>query len=384
MTQAAIVSILAGVVGGLLFLNRQQSCAFLFKYLPLPLWCYALPLILATAGFLPQDQAIYRKLSDTLLPLALGLLLLSVDLGAVSRLGKQAVIAAAVGAAGILAGTIFGVVIFRPWLPADSWKGAAALSATWTGGTMNLLAIRSLLEVPKEVFAPLIIVDAAVAYSWMALLILLAGKQEAINRWFNAENLRIQPAAENSSRKTPASSRLRLFLSFAFFAGCVFGVQKLAAHLPTSFLITSASGWTVLIISLLAMLGSCSASLRALGGQTDKTGYACLYFVLAMTGAQANLRALWATPGWLLVGVSAVTIHGLGLLIAGKTLRLPMGLLATASQANIGGVVSAPMVAAIYGQSLAPIGLVLAMAENGLGTYLGLMAAGVCRFLMQG
>jgi len=56
-------------------------------------------------------------------------------------------------------------------------------------------------------------------------------------------------------------------------------------------------------------------------------------------------------------------------------------MLATASQANIGGLVSAPLVGAVYHQSLAPVGLLLAMAGNALGTYAGMLAAWLSRWM---
>jgi uncharacterized membrane protein len=58
--------------------------------------------------------------------------------------------------------------------------------------------------------------------------------------------------------------------------------------------------------------------------------------------------------------------------------------LATASQANLGGVVSAPLVGAVYHRALAPAGLMLALAFNAVGTYVGWMAAAVCRAMTGG
>jgi uncharacterized membrane protein len=101
--------------------------------------------------------------------------------------------------------------------------------------------------------------------------------------------------------------------------------------------------------------------------------------VLAATGAQASLTALAAAPAWLLFGVITVLVHGVLLFAVGRWLRLPIGLLATASQANVGGVVSGPLVGAVYHQALAPVGLLLAMAGNAIGTYVGWGVAILCR-----
>jgi len=120
---------------------------------------------------------------------------------------------------------------------------------------------------------------------------------------------------------------------------------------------------------------------RTIGESGGPLGYYGLYLVLAATGAQASLRALWSAPVWLAFGAMLVFTHALALVLAGRVWRLPLSLLATASQANIGGVVSAPLVAAVYSKDLAPIGLLLAIAGNAIGTYVGVSAAAFCRWM---
>src|SRR6185295_18069044 len=139
--------------------------------------------------------------------------------------------------------------------------------------------------------------------------------------------------------------------------------------------------WTIMLATTAALGASLVPSLRAAGEAGPAVGYPVLYLVLAATGAQGDLAALWKTPAWLGLGLITVAVHGAALIAAGRAFKLPLGLLATASQANIGGVVSAPMVGAVYHKELAAVGLLLAVAGNALGTYLGLIAAGIARWL---
>ena len=120
---------------------------------------------------------------------------------------------------------------------------------------------------------------------------------------------------------------------------------------------------------------------RRLGDSSALLGYPCLYLVLAATGAQAQVDALLDTPAWILLGVIVVLVHGTILLVAGRIWKIPLGILATASQSNIGGLVSGPLVGAIYHRTLAPVGLLLAVAGGALGTYVGLLAATLCRMV---
>jgi len=157
------------------------------------------------------------------------------------------------------------------------------------------------------------------------------------------------------------------------------GARLAAPRLPTSTLVSSSTGWSILLVTTAALGLSLLPTVRRLGSSGSDLGYLCLYLVLAATGAQASLTALWSAPVWLVVGIGTAAVHGAALLAAGRLLRIPLGLLATASQANIGGVVSAPLVGAVYHRSLAPVGLLLAMLGNALGTYFGLWSAALCR-----
>ena len=164
-------------------------------------------------------------------------------------------------------------------------------------------------------------------------------------------------------------------------AGLAAASAWLATFQPTTSLIPSANGWTVMLATTLALSASCWGAVRRVGEGAAPVGTFGLYLVLAAMGAQARLDALWAAPAWLLVGLGVAMVHGIVMLLGGRLLRLPLGILATASQANFGGVVSAPLVAAVYDPDLMPIGLCLAIAGNAVGTYAGLLSASIARFL---
>lgn len=372
------------IVAAVLIVSRQPLLQPVFRWLPLPLWCYLLPMLAVAAGWLPAEQPgqpLYRTLTNLLLPFALGLLLLGVNLPAIMNTGLQAVAAALVGAIAIVCAAPVGAWLLQRQLPPDAWKGIGALAGTWTGGTMNLLALRSVLETPEAIFAPLIVVDALIAYGWMALLIGISGAQAPINRWLRAPAAAPHADMERVVRalKPPRGA---VVLGALLALGLAASAGGLAGRLPTSQLVNSSSGWTVLLVTTGALALSFAPAIRRIGAAAGLLGYPCLYVVLAATGAQASLRALWSAPVWLLVGVWVVLAHGGALLLAGRLLRIPLGTLATASQANLGGVVSAPMVGAVYHQSLVPVGLLLAMVGNAVGTYLGLFSAALCRWLL--
>ena len=381
MTTAWALAGLIAIVGIVLWASRRPAGERVCRWLPVPLWCYALPLLATTLGWLPPLHPAYRSVADLVLPFALILLLLGIDLPSVVSTGRRALLAAVIGAATIVIGAPLGVWVLRGHLPPDAWKGAGALAGTWTGGTMNLLALRSILVIPDTVFTPLIIVDALMAYSWMALLVAASGFQAPMNRWLRADETAAAPFAPTTTDLSAPHRWQAQGWCAVIALGLASSARLVGTHLPTSFLISNVNGWTVFLVTTAALALSLSPSVRRVGAHGGALGYPCLYLVLAATGAQASVRALWSAPAWIGVGVGVVLLHGAALLLAGRMFRIPLGVLATASQANIGGLVSAPLVGAVYHQSLAPVGLLLAMAGNVLGTYLGWLSACITRAL---
>ena len=100
-----------------------------------------------------------------------------------------------------------------------------------------------------------------------------------------------------------------------------------------------------------------------------------LYILLGTIGAKANIMQVTDLPIYIIVGIVWIMFHALILFLGGRMLRAPMFLIATSSQANIGGVVSAPIVATVYKKSLAPVGLLMGVMGNVIGIYAGLLTA---------
>ena len=97
-------------------------------------WIYFLPMMANTAGIIPSQSEVYGNITKFCLPASLVLLLLSVDIRAILRLGKTALAMMGAGVVGIMVGGPLVVLIYKHWLPPDAWKAIGALSASWIGG----------------------------------------------------------------------------------------------------------------------------------------------------------------------------------------------------------------------------------------------------------
>jgi uncharacterized membrane protein len=378
--------LLLSIVSGLLVLEKNERAQKVFHYLPSAFWCYFIPVMLSTFGFLPAKSPVYDFLTTYVLSACLLLLLLSINLSAIFRLGPTALGAMTVGALGIAVGAVFSYAIFARWLPDETWKGVGALSASWIGGSANMLAVKEGLQTPDSVFAPMVIVDTIVVYSWMGLLVALAPWQERWDRWVRADrttlddvNRRLEALAPSRAESLAASLWHGLWL---VALAIVLGGLCLAAGrvLPHKGTILTASGWAFLLVTVLGVLLTMTPAAKLERFGASRWGYFCLYLLLAAIGAKAKLQDIYQAPLLVVMAYVWVFFHATCLATYGYFRRVPMFFLVTSSQANIGGTASTPIVAGIYERRLASLGLLLAIAGNVIGTFAGNLIAEACHF----
>ena len=178
-----LILILLAVEFGVLFLAGNPRTKHLFSFLPSMFWIYFLPMVLSTCGIIDAKSPLYAGITKYLLPPALFLLLLNVDIKAISRLGPAALVMFFAGSFGIMLGMVISFIIFKPLVGAQFWAGFGALSASWTGGSANMIAVKEALNTPDAVFMPMVIVDTIVPYTWMGILVALAVHQKSFDSW---------------------------------------------------------------------------------------------------------------------------------------------------------------------------------------------------------
>ena len=376
-----ILAVLMLIEGGILYFSQRPSAAKFFRYLPSMFWIYFLPMMANTVGIIPKESEVYGNITKLCLPASLVLLLLSVDIRAILRLGRTALAMMGAGVLGIMVGGPVVVLIYKHWLPPDAWKAIGALSASWIGGSANMIAVKEATNTPDSVFLPAVIVDTIIPYAWMGILIALSAVQGRFDRWNKSDMALIETL---QVRTTVASavgggrSIGKIIAMIGVGLGGTIVSLYIAGWMPVVNNLVNTMTWTIIIATVLG-IGLSFTPVRSLeSAGTSKLGFAVLFFVLASIGARASMSHIAASPILLLAGVTWVGIHAVFLIIAARPLHSPMSLAASASQAAIGGPASAPVVAGIYNPQLAPVGLLLAVLGNIVGTFLGLCCSYLC------
>ena len=382
----AIFAYMAAVLGVVFWLSSLPRLEKLFELTPPVIYAYFIPTISTTVGITPPASPVYDWMIRYLLPVALVLLMITIDLKSVAKLGGMALIMVVAGTLGIVLGAPITMAVFGGFLPEDAWMGLAALSGSWIGGTANMVAIAESVGTPDSLMGPVIVVDTVVGYGWMGVLLFFSGWQHKWDARINAHTEALEETnrrlAEAEQHQHPVSLPWLAAIIGIGFAGAVLAVW-LGETMPTlgDPTIISHTTWAVLIVVTVGLILSFTPIRRLEEHGASRVGYLALYLLLTAIGAKADLAAVLAAPAFLGAGVLWISIHVGILVLVARVIRAPLFFIATGSMANVGGAASAPVVAGVYHPAMAPVGLLMAVVGYVLGIYAALGAAWLLAFV---
>jgi len=249
----SVFGFLGAMVALIFWLSGVKKFEKFFEYVPPVIFIYFVPMIATTLGITPASSQAYDFTTRYFLPLALFLLMISVDLKSVVKLGPMALFMVTAGTVGIMIGGPIALMFFGSALPEDAWTGFAALSGSWIGGTANMVAIKESVGTPDSALGPIIVVDTVVGYGWMGILLFFSVWQKKFDAATNARTGAIEETnarlAEMDQDRHPTNvkdSALLIGMGMAAAVLCVnVGGMMPALGDPT---VISSTTWAVLIV----------------------------------------------------------------------------------------------------------------------------------------
>ncbi len=410
---------------GLIFYTSSLKTGFWRKFygiVPALFMAYMLPALLTTLGLIAPDwetvsetgevthhsSNLYFMSSRYLLPAALVLMTLSIDLRAVFNLGWKALAMFFTGTIGIIIGGPIAILVISAFAPEvvggsgpDAvWRGLATLAGSWIGGGANQTAMLEIYGYNQKLYGGMVFVDIVVANIWMAIILIGIGRSEAIDRWLKADNRAIEELKEKVTtfskkvERNPSLTDLMIMMALAFgtvslahlasgfladgFSAWVDGFQNPTVRNIFTFL-GSSFFWMISLSTVAAILLSFTKARNYEGAGASKIGSVFIYILVATIGMKMDLSLILNNVGLVAVGLVWMTVHALLLILVAKLIRAPYFFLAVGSQANVGGAASAPVVASAFHPSLATVGVLLAVFGYAVGT----VGAIACTILMQ-
>lgn len=410
ITNDSVVFGLLAIALGFIFYTSSIKTGFWKKFysiIPAVLMCYLLPAILASSGLISDNTSnLYFMASRYLLPAALVLMTLSIDLKAIANLGSKALIMFLTGTTGIIIGgpiAILLVSIFSPETVGGNdfdatWRGLSTIAGSWIGGGANQAAMLEIFQYNPEKYGGMVLIDIVVANIWMAIILLGVGKTERIDRWLKADTSSIEKLKLKVSEFTDKITRVPTLNDYMIMLCLAFGAvgiahffgNNISDYLTQNFdsvsdkksflsFLGSSFFWMVVLATTMGILLSFTKAKNYEGAGASKIGSVFIYILVATIGMKMDLGKVLENPGLIAVGFIWITIHAGLMILVAKLIKAPYFFLAVGSQANVGGAASAPVVAAEFHPSLTSVGVLLAV----LGYVVGTGGALFCAYLME-
>lgn len=378
------LAFLAATVAAVVQLDRRFK-AF-FAVVPGIVVIYFLVMLLSTLGMWQRTDEVnfyYRQLKTHLLPAMIFLMLLRCDLRRILALGPRMLAGFFAASLSIAAGFVVTFALFKGYYEPHTWKTFAALCGSWMGGTGNMVAVQQALDVKDSEMGYALLMDSINYAVWVMLLLAAVPHAARFNRFAGADTRALDAVGAELSRARGGHEAGMEFHHLSLLVGLALAVSAAsgaaAKLLPASPFLT-AETWTVILATLAGVAGALTPLGRTPG--VAQVATLTLYLIVALIASRANFAELGQAPRYIASGFAILGVHALLMTIFAKIFKLDLFTCGVASLANIGGVASAPILAAAYSETLVPVGVLMAMMGYVVGTGGGLLVGKILSMML--
>ncbi len=360
------------------------------------IWAYGIGILFRVCGLIPEiavdgvnvmpgetiPQAI-RDLTDMTILLALPLLLFSLDFRKWLKHAKTTLLSMVLAFISIITMVIIGFFIFNPGL-AEGWKIAGLLTGVYTGGTPNMAAIKTALEVNQDTYIMTHTYDMVISLVWFIFIITIG--QKTLNLFLpKSKNTKSSTSSKDYStaefdsyvgifkRKTFIPLLASLGITILIF-GSGYGIMSIVPE----------DAKTVVIILYITTMGILLSFVPKIN-KIDKSFQLGMYFIIVFSMAvasQADLKNLVNISTDLFLYVALAVWGSLILhIILSMIFKVDTDTVIITSAALAFSPPFVPVVAgALKNKEVLIPGLTVGIIGYALGNYLGISMA----YLLQG
>lgn len=369
----AVLVCLAAAMTALQQFTHQRK---ILTFVPAIVLVYIVAAMMNTAGLFANNAEIssaYSSVRGALLPAMLVLMLLKCDVRSIIKLGPRMLMAFSCAVVSIFVAFVVVYVALQGFFIDGTWRAFGALAGSWTGGSANMVALQDILQVPENLFGYILMMDTINYAVWVMFMFWLIPFAPKFNKWTKAPDVLGDSAAKlelEEEKEKPITFHNILYLlaiGLSVSAVCLW----LGRILPAVGDVINGMTWTIMIASFIGLILAVTPVSRISGSM--EISNVMLYVIIALIASRSDFSSLTQAPIYLVAGFLILLIHLIVMVLLGKLFRYDLFTLGVASLANIGGMASAPMLAASYHKSLIPIGILMALMGSFLGTYFGLL-----------
>ncbi|MEN6499967.1 MAG: DUF819 family protein [Rectinema sp.] len=379
---ADVFLILFVVLFPVVLLYLKERIAFMAKWSTL-IVCYIVGLLIGNIGILPQSATgLLDALSSVAVAISIPLLLFSVDIAQWKKLSGSAILAFVLAALSVSVVSGIAYAFFRT-TSSESSKVAGMLVGLYTGGTPNLAAIKTALNVDQDVY--LAVHTSDIVLSAVYLLVVMSIAKPILKHVLPLKNWDSDVVSSTSLNFTMGFSDYfkkglwkKILAGFGLAAAIVGVSQGLSMLVPVEF----QTMVTILLITSLALAASFVPTIRALP-MTFATGEYFLYVFAVAVGAMGNIAQIFNNAGIYFIYV-AIVLFGSLLLHAGLCALFKIDV-DTMLIVSVSAICSPPFVGlaavSLKARKLILPGITTGIIGYAVGNYLGIALAQILRAL---
>ena len=357
-----------------------------------PVVALLIAMSLSSARILPGSSPAYDFVGDWLAPLSIPLLLFRANLREIFRIGGRVFFIFHLSAVGTFLGVLVAYATMKSVLGSPTTEMASGMMmASYIGGGVNFMAMKSSYDIPESVANPLIVADNFVMAAMFVLMLGIASNAWIRKRFPHPHSKDADQTGGQSIAEAHWKRKDISLSDIAWALGIAFGILALAK---------SAQGWIssgfgdvsqaplfmrlaeVLFTNLFVLLTLITLTVATLFARqleringTEELGAYMLLLFLFILGLPADLFSVLTQAPMFFVFCGVIAVVNLGwTLILGKLFKLNIEEIVIAVNANLGGAPSAAAVAisAGWGKLVLP-GILVGIWGYVIGTPLGIL-----------
>ncbi|MDI6726887.1 MAG: DUF819 family protein [Smithellaceae bacterium] len=343
--------------------------------------CYLSGLLLGNTGILPPGIGkTHQILLTATIPLALPLIFFSLDIKKWARLAGKSLLAFGLQVAAVMAAVAAGYLWFREPIGPESWKAAGMLIGVYTGGTPNLAAIGTALQINPSVYLAIHAADvlAGSLYILLAITFLKPILKLILPPFLSSGNAVNEEVRQFDSYEGIFSRESLLPLAKA--CGLSLLIFAVGGGITLAFPQSYSMVVAILAISSLGIASSLVPAIRRIPMTFQAGQYLILIFCLTVS-SMANLSSLLTTAPAAIGFVFAATFGALFIhMLLCALFRIDADTAIITSAAGILSPPFVPMVAAsLKNREVIISGVITGVIGWVIGTYLGIAVAYLLR-----
>lgn len=342
--------------------------------------CYGIGLIVGNMGVLPHGAEKYQNLlSEITIPLALPLILFSMDVKKWLKMAKSTFISLLIGLFTVVLMIFVGFWIFGNSID-ESWKVAGMLVGIYTGGTPNMAAMKTALNVSQELYIMTHTYELTLGAIYL-VFILSVGQRvflkflppyKSLATSIEVEKMNMEDEFESYDGFFKKDTFWPLLASFGISVAILGVSYGISMMFPKDF----STAAIILFITTFGIIASFIPKIKAIKKTFQLGMYLILIFCLTVASmADISKLANISFSLFYYVGLAMYGSHILHAFIA-RFFKIDADTVIISGSALICSPPFVPVVAgALKNKEIILTGLVIGIAGYAVGNYLGILVA---------